>query len=62
MKIKNKKRQVCFLDKNEEVKIVSKTIPHRQIFVSNKNGVFLVENYFIRKERLHNEIISKIKK
>lgn len=53
--VKNKpKINVYFLDDNEEIKVVTKTIPHNQIFIINKNGKLIVENYFKHKERIIN--------
>lgn len=48
---KKSKKGVYFLDNNEEVKIVTKTMPHKQIFISNVNGKVIIEDYFKHKKR-----------
>lgn len=59
MNNKETKKDVYFLKDNEEVKIVTKTKPYKQIFITNKNGVLLVEDYFSRKERLNKKNSKK---
>jgi len=52
MKQKNYIKNRCyFLDNNEEIKIVTKTIPHKQIFLTNQNGELLIEDYFKHQKR-----------
>lgn len=49
---KNKTKDVYFLDKEHELKIVLTSIPHAQIFVKNDNGVLKIsEKSFDKKNR-----------
>ena len=48
----DKTKNVYFLDKDCELKIVLTTMPHKQIFVRNEKGIFKIsKDYpFIRKD------------
>lgn len=46
----NKNKRVIFLDKDQELKVVLKTIPHTQVFLKNENGVLKIsKNYPFKK-------------
>ena len=42
MKNKNKNRNVIFLDKVQELKIVLSTIPHAYVYIKNENGILKI--------------------
>ena len=50
-KFKDKTKNVYFLDKNHELKIVLTSIPHIQIFVKNDNGVLKISEISFDKKR-----------
>lgn len=52
---KDKAKDVYFLDKEHELKIVLTSIPHGQIFIKNENGILKVseESFDKIKKREH---------
>ena len=61
--IKDKAKDVYFLDKDHELKIVLTSIPHGQIFVKNDKGVLKIsEEIFdkIKKENTLNSVFLQI--